>query len=142
MKPGEGGEPPPAPPPAPRADFPPPAAAWTALDTVSGVIHTLSRRGKTRFILHDQAHDCPVECLPPAGMEEDLRRAWGRTARVEGIVRYNGATGAPETVPCVVSIVILPEAPARRPRSPKGALRSLGAEPRSEALVRRGRDGG
>jgi hypothetical protein len=106
---------------------------------VRGRIQTLTNRQGLRFTLYDANFDRPVSCYIGEDQEDVLRKAWGKLATVEGIVRRDPVNGYPTTVRRAV-IHLIPDMPRLAYRDAIGCAPSIAGSISPEAAVRRGRD--
>lgn len=126
---------------APENNFditlPPAGASYGA---VEGRVQTLTNRGSLRFTLYDLLNDRAVSCYLQEGREDIVRDLWGKLVTVEGMVRRDAVTGAPQTIRQIARVEAIPES------GPEGFRRARGVVPIApggllpEEAIRRLRD--
>lgn len=121
-------------------DAPPIAGVKTSVGAVTGTIQVLSNRTGLRFNLYDALHDRAVACYLADGQEELMREAWGKRARVSGVVSRDAAAGRPTTVRQIVDVKILDEPQPGSHRRAKGALPWKPGDKLPEEVIRELRD--
>ena len=107
---------------------------------VQGRIQTLTRVKQYRFTLYDLHSQYPITCYLNPEYEEDMRKAWGKLATVEGIIRRNPESGLPMTVRQVSSIHILSEGTTGGWREALGCAPDYIGNVLPEIAIRRLRD--
>lgn len=125
-------------------DFPIPAFAdrIEALGSLTGVVQTLSRTRGLTFVVQDEVSGRNVECRFREDLVEDLRKLWGKRARVQGLITRDARTGTPQFVSEVERVTPALEG------SPGGFLRARGvlagnqSDETSAETIRRMRDAG
>ena len=111
-----------------------------SVGAVTGTVQTLSSRGGLRFNLYDTVHDQAVGCYLQAGQEETMREAWGRRARVSGLISRELLTGKPVVVRRILDVDILEDTPPGAYRLAKGASRWSDGDKMPEEVIRQLRD--
>ncbi len=108
---------------------------------IRGLVEAMSKRRTLRFALYDVNYDVPVSCYLKPGNEEIMRKVWGKTASVRGIVIRDTATGAPLAVRDIESVRNLEdeEKNLRHFREALGAVEDSGVS--SEEIIRKLRNG-
>jgi hypothetical protein len=86
------------------------SASVGSYGAVEGRVQTLTNRGSLRFTLYDLLHDHAVSCYLEEGYEDVMRNLWGRLVTVEGFVKRDPLTGAPQTVRRITKVELMPEA--------------------------------
>jgi hypothetical protein len=123
------------------AAAPPVASPWPpAYGSVTGVIHTLSDRGRLRFTLYDSLTDRAVTCFLSEGQQDMMRGAWGKTAIVEGVVDREPASGRPRAVRNVTRVVALPDMATDTWTRARGVIPWEAGDELPEDVIRRWRD--
>ncbi len=111
-----------------------------ALGSLTGVIQTLSRTRGLRFVVQDEVTGRNVECRFREDLVEDLRKLWGKRARIQGLIARDARTGTPQFVSEVERVTLAPEDPAGGFLRARGALAgNQSGEPAAET-IRRMRD--
>lgn len=120
-------------------DAPPrfPAGSYGA---VEGRVQTLTNRGGLRFTLYDLLNDRAVSCYLREGQEDTMLNLWGRLVTVEGMVRRDPMTGAPQTVRQITTVQPMGEAESESYRSARGVLPIVAGGLMPEEAIRRLRD--
>ena len=108
--------------------------------TVTGRVETVSSRGRLHFNIYDSVFDKSVSCLLTKGQEEQMRNAWGRRARVSGLVYREASGGRPLSIRSVSRIEILPEVEPGSFRKARGAMPWKAEYEPGDVVIRRLRD--
>lgn len=80
-----------------------------SLGSVSGMVETLSKRGKMRFVLYDSLFDRAVNCYLRAGQENLMLDAWDKRVFVAGHIYRDPITGRPTDIREISYIEVLPD---------------------------------
>jgi hypothetical protein len=75
-----------------------------------------------RFTLYDLLHDDAVSCYLEEGYEDIMRTLWGKLVTVEGIVKRDPLTGAPQTVRQITKVEPMPEVEPESWRRARGIV--------------------
>ena len=69
-----------------------------AHDAIKGTINTLKRHRAFQFTLYDSLFGKPVYCHLSPEQEDEMRKFWGKTVLVSGLVGRNSNTGRPISI--------------------------------------------
>jgi hypothetical protein len=108
--------------------------------TVTGMVETLSKRGKMRFVLYDSLFDRAVECFLGKGQEHLMLDAWDKRILVAGRVVRDPINGRPTNVHDINYIEVQEESPIDF-ESLAGILPWKEGDEYPEVTIRRMRDG-
>lgn len=117
-----------------------PKLSETSYGAVQGRVQNLSNQGHLRFTLYRTLDDRPVSCYLEPGSEDLMRKAWGKLAIVQGLVRRDPKTGQPTTVRQVKKVEILPEGKPGSWRDAFGVARGCLDGMSPEEAIRKIRD--
>lgn len=74
---------------------------------IEGVVETLARRHRTRFVVYPDDGGRAVPCYVTANQEARMLKLWGKRVRVEGLLRRDSETGLPLSIREVSDIEIV-----------------------------------
>ena len=110
-----------------------------SIGAITGRVQTLSNRGGLRFNLYDSLHDKAVACYLQNGQEGIMREAWGRRARVSGVITRD-AGGKPIAIRKIMNVKVLEEVQPGAYRRARGAIPWKPGDKLPEEVIRQMRD--
>ena len=123
-----------------NGDTPHSRRSTQAVGAITGQVQTLSNRAGLRFNLYDTIHDRAVACYLEPGQEDLMLAAWGRKARVSGMVSREGMTGKPTAIRRIINVEIIEERQIGSYQNAKGAVPWEPGFEAPEDIIRRMRD--
>lgn len=69
-----------------------------SLGIVTGVVETLSGRGRLSCTIYDSLFDMAIKCFIDVGFRETVRSAWGQRVSITGEIERDPQTGRPTVV--------------------------------------------
>lgn len=111
-----------------------------SLGTITGVIETISLRGKLKFTLYDSLFDRAVTCRLERDQQEVLREAWGKRVTVSGWIFRDPDTGRPVSISRAKLVKILDDVPPSSYKRARGIIPWRKGDDLPEVLIRRVRN--
>lgn len=105
---------------------------------IEGVVETLARRHRTRFVVYPDDEGRAVPCYVTAKQEATMLTLWGKRVRVEGLLRRDSETDLPHSIREVTHIEIV-KPPGEESEDLWGVLPAATREP--EEVIRADWDG-